>query len=268
MQQLLEHRKHPVLGGHVEVDQQVATEHEVIMPVATSQGWIKHVADLQIDLVADSLMQLMALTGSAEMPLAKGHITATKGIAPVQRLASTGDRVGADVQPIDTERGGAHAAVEQRHGNRIRLFAGRARQAEDAQRPHTGQFGQALVREAGQRGKRLGITEKPGFRDDHRLDQRLLFSRRLLQQQPVIVQVVGCQRSTALTQGTLDHGHSDRLDIQADALLQESKKLLFDHAGTCAGASGNSKRRTSSLSNWSISMRCNMPWASWRTGPR
>ncbi|MNE70550.1 hypothetical protein D3C80_1663470 [compost metagenome] len=171
------------------------------------------------------------------MPLAKRQLIAPKCIAAIDRMLGLGHRVGADVDAIDAESAGVQPGVEQGHGQRIRLFSGRTRQAEQPQWTRARQLRQALVGKTGQGGEGVGVTEEPGFRNDDRLDQRLLLGRRLLQTQPVIVQVSGVHRNAALAQGTLDHGRAHRLHVQADAFLQKAEELpLVDVASHVATA--------------------------------
>ena len=262
MGELLEHLEHPLLGRHIEIDQQVAAEHEVVLAVTGLERRVQHVADFQADLPAHPLVELVGLGGFAEMPLAKGQFAAAERVAPIQRLLGLGHRIGADIDAIDTEGLRRDPAIEQCHGDGIGLFTGRARQAEDAQRPGTGQFGHALVGQVHQRGKGFGVTEEPGFGDDDRLDQGLLLGRGLLQAQPVIVQVGGLQGNAALAQGPLDHRRPDRLHVQADAFLQEAEEPLPGHVGTCPASLGYNSWRTVAGSRSSTRIRCTSPCAS------
>ncbi|MNC75037.1 hypothetical protein D3C75_1265010 [compost metagenome] len=64
--------------------------------------------------------------------------------------------------------------IQQCHGDRIRLFTGGTRQAENPQGAHVVEIGQASARQFRQGGEGFRVTEKPGLGDDHRFDQRLL----------------------------------------------------------------------------------------------
>jgi len=257
-----------LLGRDIEIDQQVAAEHEIILTIAAGQRWVEHVANLQIHLLQYPLVQLVAVIILTEMPLAKPKFSAAERVAPVDALYALGHRDRADIDTVDTEIGRAHTRIEQGHGQRIWLLTGGARQAEQAQGPLAGQLGQALLGQPDQRGERVRITEEPGFRDDHRLDQRQLLIRRLLQANPVVTQIGGIQGDATLAQGPLHHRHTNRLDIQADTFLQEAEETLLAHGVTCSGACGNNSSRTRSVSRSSTSIRCSKPWASWRTGPK
>ncbi|MNN35710.1 hypothetical protein D3C81_1495690 [compost metagenome] len=182
-------------------------------------------------------MQVVAFVEGIEVALAKTQFAATESVAPVDGLHGLGHRTGADVHAVDQERPWRDAGVEQGHGQRIGFLAGRAWQAEQTQRARPGQFGQAFVRQAGQGGEGFGVTEEPGFRDDHRLDQRLLLICGLLQAQPVITQVRGVHGHATLAQRALDHGRPHRLHVQADALAQEAEETLFVHVGIPVGSS-------------------------------
>ncbi|MNE17937.1 hypothetical protein D3C80_1109380 [compost metagenome] len=207
-------------------------------------------------------MQEVAFVEGIEVTLAKAQVAATEGIAPVHGLPGLGDGTGADVHAVDQERPRRNAGIEQGHGQRIGFLTGRARQAEQAQRARPGQLGQALVRQAGQGGERFGVTEEPGFRDDDRFDQRLLLIHRLLQVQPVIIQVGGVHGHATLAQSTLDHGRAHRFHVQADAFAQEAEKMLFVHVGIPVGSSAYSNSCTASGSRSLTSMRCNKPCSS------
>ncbi|MNP33442.1 hypothetical protein D3C76_1266830 [compost metagenome] len=214
----------------------------------------------------------MAVTGLAEMPLTKVQVRTAERVAAIQRLFGTADGIGADVHGVDAKAVASNAAVEQGHGDRVRLLAGGARQAEDAQWAQAAQFAQTLARQGHQGVEGLRVAEEPGFRDDHRFNQRLLFLVRLLQPQPVVIQVPGFQGRTAQAQGALDHWRADRSHVQADAILQKAKEPLFaTHASPsplAASSGGNNNWRTSALSKSCTPIRCSKPWASSRTGPR
>ena len=262
MQQALEHFEDALLGRHVEVDQQVATEHEVIQAIAAGQQRVEHIAYLQADLLAYPLVQAVAFVDHIEVTLAKTQLAAAKGIAAIHGLPGLGHRAGADVHAIDQERPRRHTGIKQGHGQRIGLLARRARQAEQPQRPRAVQFGTALVRQGRQRGEGLGVPEEPGLWHDHRFDQCLLLFTGLLQAQPVVVQIGSAHRYAALAQGTLDHRRADRLHIQANTLTQETEKTLFGHVGPPVGPCVYSNACTASGSRSLTSMRCSMPRAS------
>ena len=163
--------------------------------------------------------------------------------------------------------------IKQRHRNRIRLFTGRARQAEDAQCATAADFCQALPGQAAQRGKGFGVTEKPGLGHDHRFDQRLLFILGAEQTLPVAIVVGHAQCHAALANGTLDNRRADRSHIQADALLQIIEKTLVKAHGATwaqvsASPSANNSADTAGLSRSSTLNHCNSPASSLRTGPR
>ncbi|MNF89208.1 hypothetical protein D3C84_717230 [compost metagenome] len=198
MDQTLEHFEHPLLGWQIEIDQQIAAEHKVITARLGLQCRIKHIPHLQLDLLAHTLMNHVAVVAFVKMPLAKLKVRAAKGIAPIQPLLGPVDRQGTDVHAIDPERVPGNAGVKQGHGDGVRLFTGGARQAEDTQRPRPGQLGQTFAGKARQRRERFWISKEPGLRNNHRFDKRLLLRCRLLQAQPVVIQVVGTQCGATL----------------------------------------------------------------------
>ena len=163
--------------------------------------------------------------------------------------------------------------IKQGHGNRIRLFAGGARQAQNAQGMQAAGVGQTLAGQTAQCGKRFGIPKKPGLGHDHRFDQRLLLIVGTDQALPVVIVVGHVQRQTALAHGTLDNRQAHGRDVQPYALLQKIvKALVVTHASPSALASsrlgGNSSAHTAGLNRSSTWIHCSKPWASSRTGPR
>ncbi len=92
MQQALEHFEHTLLGRYVEIDQQIATEHEVIQAVAAGQRRVKHIAHPQADLLAYPLMQAVAFVQGIEVALAKTQFATPERIAPIHRLHGLGYR--------------------------------------------------------------------------------------------------------------------------------------------------------------------------------
>ncbi len=108
---------------------------------------------MQVDLLPNPLIELMAIIARVEMPLAKSQLAATEGIAPIHPLHRLGHRVGADIDTIDMEGGWVDSRVEQGHGQRIGFLTGRTGQAQQPQRPFAGEFCQAFVGQADQRGE-------------------------------------------------------------------------------------------------------------------
>ncbi|MNI42672.1 hypothetical protein D3C73_969730 [compost metagenome] len=105
----LEHLEHALLGRHVEVDQQIAAEHEVVITVTAAQRRVEHVAHGQVHLCTHPLIQLMAFGERVEVALAKGQINAAERVATVDRLHALGHRIGADVDTVDAKRSRVHA---------------------------------------------------------------------------------------------------------------------------------------------------------------
>ncbi|MNI29881.1 hypothetical protein D3C73_837070 [compost metagenome] len=174
MGQALEHFEHLFLRRQVEVDQQIAAEHEVVGRLVGEQGWIEQVADLQAHLIQHPGAKVVAITLRREITVAIRDVLPAKGILAVQRASGLFHRERADVHAFDLELVRLEPGIQQRHGNRVRFFAGGARQAEYPQGAHVVDLGQPLARQFRQGGERFRVAEKPGFGDDHRFDQRLL----------------------------------------------------------------------------------------------
>ena len=88
MGQALEHFEYLLLGRLVEIDQQVAAEHEVIGWLVGQQRRIEQIADLQTHLLKYSLAEAIALVFGGEMPVAKRNILTPKRILAVQRASA------------------------------------------------------------------------------------------------------------------------------------------------------------------------------------
>ena len=195
--------------------------------MAGEQDRIQQIACGEADLPADPLRQLITIALDTEVALTKICWLASKGVFAIQRVLRTLHRKRTDIQGVDLELVCSKAGIEQCHGNRIRLFAGRTRQTQDTQRASAADFRQALPGQAPQGGKGFGVTEEPGLGHDHRFDQGLLFILGTEQALPVAIVISHAQCNAALAYGTFDNRRADRCHIQADALLQIVKKTLI-----------------------------------------
>ncbi len=249
-----EQLEHLLLGGLIEINQQIAAEHEVIGRLAGQQTRVQHVTRLKTNLLAHVLTDPMAVGLRAEMPIPESDLLTAKRIFAVHRALGLVDRPRADIDRIHHKLPCRKAGIEQRHGNRVRFFAGRAWQAEKAQWPRIHQFRQARRRELAQGQKGFGVPKKPGFGNDHRFDQRQLLIDRVLQQQPIAVAVLCARRRATLAHCALDDGLAHRIDVQPDTVLEERKKTRVGAHGASSnsdrlqGCSGYSSSRTGSLS--------------------
>ncbi|MNG08391.1 hypothetical protein D3C84_917460 [compost metagenome] len=169
---------------------------------------------------------------------------------------------------------GLEPGIEQRHGDGIGFFTGGTRQAEDPQGAHIVEVGQAPGGQFRQRDEGFRIPEKPGFRDDHRFDQRLLLFLRTLQNMPILIGRQRLRRHAALAYRTLDDRRSHRSHVQTDAFLEEIEEPLVTAHGRSSssagssGGDGNSSARTGSVNRSATRTHCSSPCASSRTGPR
>ncbi|MNF89735.1 hypothetical protein D3C84_722710 [compost metagenome] len=174
MGQALEHLEHLFLRGQIEIDQQVAAEHKIIGRLIDQQSRIEQVAHLQAYLIEHARAEPIAFVFGGEMPVAKGDVLSAKRVLAVQRAPGFLHRQRADIHAFDLELVRLEPGIQQCHGNRVRLLARGARQAENPQGAHVVDLGQASARQFRQGGEGFRVTEKPGLGDDHRFDQRLL----------------------------------------------------------------------------------------------
>ncbi|MNR01394.1 hypothetical protein D3C85_1171980 [compost metagenome] len=117
MGQALEHFKDLLLGRLVEIDQQVATKHEVEWRFTGQQGRVQQIADLQAHLFLHTRVQAIAVAFGYEMAVAKRNVVAPKGILAVQGSPGFIHRQRADVHAVDLELVRLESGIEQRHGD-------------------------------------------------------------------------------------------------------------------------------------------------------
>ena len=129
---------------------------------------------VRLNLFAHAVFEAVTIGLLGEVAVAELKVAATKRVAAVHATLGARHRQRADVHALDLELMRRQARIEQGHGDRIRFFAGRARQAENAQCAHVVQLGETLAREFAECGEGFRITEKPGFGNDYRLNQCLL----------------------------------------------------------------------------------------------
>ena len=266
MSQCLEHIKDLFLGRLVEVDQQVAAEHKIVGWLIRQQCRVQQVADLQAHLFAHSVGDAITACVFSEVAVAKFKVGAAKRVLAVHTPPRALHRQRADIHALHFELVGRQPRIEQGHGNRIGLFAGRTRQAENTQGAHLVDLGQACLGQASQGCKGFGIAEKPGLGDDHRFDQRLLLVMGGLQVLPVSLRRRRLGRLAALAHRAFDDRLAHRRDVQADAFFQEREKpRVIAHR---LNSAQNNKARTGAVNRSATPIHCIKPWASSRTGPR
>ncbi|MCY1215400.1 hypothetical protein D9M72_272430 [compost metagenome] len=255
------------LVGRIEIDQQVAAEHEVIGRFAGEQVGIDQVALQQPHLCTHTRVQRVAGGAGREIAVAEIQRAAAEGVGAVLALARARQRTGADVDGVDAKACRRHAGIEQGHGDRIGLFAGGAGQAQHAQRARAVGKG-ALGGEAAQRQQRLAMPEEPGLGHHHRLDQRLELAGGAVQQVPVRLRIRRLHHLAALAHRAFHRAAADGIGVQADAGLEQGLDVRGSaHAGS-PDVSANSIAWISSGSRASMRTHCTRPRASWRTGPR
>ena len=203
-----EHLHGALLGSLIEIDQQVAAEHEVVGRRVGQQAGVEQIARLEAHPLHHLRGQLVAVAGLGEIAVPVVQRVATEGIAPVQAPARELDHALADVQRIDLEARGRHACVQQGHGDGIRLLAARTGQAQHAQHTLVGRAGseQPLAGQLRHRLLRLRIAEEPGLGHDHRFDQQLHLGGRRLRPHQVVALIVHAGRAHAVAHGALDRG--------------------------------------------------------------
>ncbi|CAB3714191.1 hypothetical protein LMG26845_05946 [Achromobacter insuavis] len=269
----LEQRHRPLLRGGVEIDQQVAAEHEVIGQHVRQQMRIEQIARQEAHPRHHHVGQLMAVGGLGEIAVAVRQVVAAERIAAITGAPGELDHALADVHRVDLEASGRHPGIEQRHGDGIRLLAAGTGHAQHPQHARLGaRREQALARQRGHRRLRFRIAEEPGLRHDHRLDQLLHLGRRGLQQRQVILLVVAARRLHAVAHRALDRGAADGAAVQPHLALERRAEVIHPcHArapSSDAIAAGNSSARTASGNRSATLTACTMPRPSLSTGPR
>lgn len=129
--QLLEDLKDMLLRRAVEIDHQIAAEDDVVGHLGRQFG-IEQVAGLKIDAATHQIGNLEAFAYRGEKTLAKAQVAATKRVLSVYAVLGACNRNRTDIDGIDLELADADTGIDQRHGNRVRLFTRRTRQAENA----------------------------------------------------------------------------------------------------------------------------------------
>ncbi|CAB3683561.1 hypothetical protein LMG26696_04531 [Achromobacter pulmonis] len=215
----------------------------------------------------------MALGSLGEIAVAVRQVLAPERIAAVAGTPREFDHALADVDRIDLEARRRHTGIQQRHGDGVRLLAARTGHAQHAQHVGIGaRREQAFARQPRHRGQRFRITEEPGFRHDHRLDQLLHLGRRGLHPHQVILLVVDAHRLHAMAHRPLDRGRADGTAVQAHLALEHRAEVVHHHHGrappAAAGSAANSSARTGSGNRSATFTACTMPRASLSTGPR
>ena len=187
-----------LLGGVAEIDERVAAHHQVHL----GERWIgQQVVGREHDVLPQFRPHHKPVAMPDEKPLeARGRDFGRNrlGVGPRCRHLDVGL---VHVRGKNLQAGPALDLVErlhEQHGNRVRLFTGRA-----ARTPHpdglpvgTG-ADQGIDHLRGHRGISLGVAEKAGHRDQHLVEQREGFGAVLAQQLQI-----------ALDAHDLTHGHA------------------------------------------------------------
>lgn len=269
-----QHLHRACLRRRVEVDEQIATEHEVIGRRPGQQIGIEQIARPEPHLRRHVGSQLMAVGGLGKIAVAIAQVIAAEGIAPVQRAPREFDHAHADVEGVDLEAFGGHAGVQQGHGDGVRFFAAGTWHAQHAQ--HAALRGGAIEPLARQRGHgrlRFGIAEEPGLRHDDRFDQLLHLGGRGLHLPQIILLVGDAGHAHSAADRALHGGLADGTAVQAHAPLEQGAEFVDQHHGRAsraapAASSGNSRARTGAGNRSPTLTACTMPPASLSTAPR
>ena len=175
-QQTHQHGEGAVLRGAVEVDQHIAAENHVVAFHSWQKTGGEQIALLKLHLPAHGIAQTISMRGRFEVTVAKPQFIAAKRILPVHRVPGPRQRARADIHGVDTKAVRRETGVEQGHRHRIRLFAGRGRQAQQAQMIFRVGSQPVLIDREGQRREGLAVSEEPGLGHDDRFNQFLQLS--------------------------------------------------------------------------------------------
>ena len=121
--------EHFLLRWPVEVNQQVPAKDEVISSFAGQKIVPQDVALVKMNALAYCRIQHKPLFGMLEITVAELEVLAAKRVFAINRALSAGQCPRADIHTVDLEPVARHSGVFQRHRQRIRLLARRAREA-------------------------------------------------------------------------------------------------------------------------------------------
>src|SRR5207244_914550 len=164
-----------------------------------------------------------------------------------------------DIGRIDREGSGWNAAVEQAHGDRVRLFArraGNAQHAEDALWPGPGGLG---CDPAADEAERLYVAEEPGLRNDDLLHQGLEVLGGMLEtfrERGAIRHATG--RHLGLDRA-LDRAQTDRSRVHADAAREQRPDSRERRHGSRRNPSESASRQAGSTNDSGLRSRTTPP---------
>ena len=127
------------------------------------------------DHTTDALADPIPLVAGLEIALPKHQVVPAKGMAAVHGTPRPAQGFVADVHRIDAEVLRRQACIQERHGERVRLFTGRAGQA---QYPEHGVLinGEPLSYDIPPEIREGHLVPKePGFRDNHLVNEGVQF---------------------------------------------------------------------------------------------
>ncbi|MDR8753502.1 hypothetical protein FEQ05_00845 [Burkholderia pseudomultivorans] len=273
----VERTDHAILRVAVEIDQHVAAEHEIVANARVRQR-LHQVRMAELHARAHALVEQPAVRGRREIARAKLRRGTAKRVAPITADPRVLDRARAQVDRVDRKRGRVEPRVEQRHRDRIRLLAGRARRAQHAN--HTpGRGRDTFGREPPDGRERFSVAEKPRFRHDEQLDQRAPLVRTSVQPLPVRVErfrrhgrarrrrqslaVRGLHRVHALGHRANQEIVAERIGVDAGLAQQPAAKTRIEvvHAAppSWPATLSNRCRRATSSSRSETDTCCTMP---------
>ena len=169
-EQAIERCERRLARGAIEVDQDVATEDYVVRCCLNEQMSIHEVPLEETHSLPDRVRHAILVSVGRQMARAESEVAPAERLPPVSTLPRTRERTATDVDGVDRERCGRKAAVEEGDRDRVRLLAGRARNAQHPERSSRPRPGRGP---AGEKAERLLVAEEPGLRNDDLLDQRL-----------------------------------------------------------------------------------------------
>src|SRR5262249_32886757 len=122
-QRAAQRRYGPKLGRVVEVDQQIAAEDRVVWLGAREEILGEHIAVLEAYRAANQVVHAIAVRAVLEIALTEREVRAAERVVAVDPPPRVGKRAFTDVHGFDREALGRKIGVEQRHRQRVRLFA-------------------------------------------------------------------------------------------------------------------------------------------------
>ncbi|EEF21962.1 conserved hypothetical protein, partial [Ricinus communis] len=219
LHQALQQLHHLQLHGMLEIDQHVAAQDEIVGFAVAHEIRRQDIAGGEAHRLLDLVVHAPVAILRREIRIAERQVAAAERVAAIDALGGDLQRARADIDGVDLEHGRRNAGIEQGHRQRIRLFAGRTRQAEDADTPRR-HARQLLARHARHRQHRLAVAEEPGFRHHRQFDQALQLDLGDLQVGQIEFVVLDLQRGHAFAHHALDEAGADGGHVQAHRRLE------------------------------------------------